>query len=362
MIRIKFLKGENMNRSFILALSILLISSISLFAQEIPTDSLYLGQTPPVGNVPQIFSLPVTNGHRACERIAITSDGKEIYYAEINTYPPSALRVKRFIYQDNKWQGPTNVFEGFMAPKLSPNDSIMYLQDNSFHTYYSNRLSTGWSEPFRLITQNLKTHYLQKTDLNNFYISSYYEGSTSDGEICKLIMENGDTVFQNLGIPLNSSLQENDFLVAPDESYLIVSRTSNGGAADMYLSFNKENGKWTNPKKLDAPISIPGYNWEYGQFITEDGKYLFFTSGGLSWPSYYTYWVKIDNIIDSLRNTNFVPYLNQAIPNQSVDSSQSFNYTFPDSTFIDDDGNNTLTYSATLTNGNPLICSLCHVL
>jgi hypothetical protein len=122
----------------------------------------------------------------------------------------------------------------------------------------------------------------------------------------------------------------------------------------MHLSFKKDNGKWTNPKKLGEQINKPEYNWEYGQFVSKDGKYLFFTSGGTTMNSYFTYWVKIDNIIESLRSTNFVPYLNQVIPNQSIDSSQSFNYTFPDSTFIDDDGNNTLTYSATLSNGNPL--------
>ena len=133
-----------------------------------------------------------------------------------------------------------------------------------------------------------------------------------------------------------------------------IRRNIPNGASDMYLSFKRTNGRWTNPKKLGEQINKPGYVWEYGQFVSNDGKYLFFTSGGLSWPSYFTYWVKIDNIIDSLRHTNFVPYLNQAIPNQSIDSSQLFNYTIPDSTFIDDDGNNTLTYSATLSNGNPL--------
>ena len=108
-----------MNRSFILVLSILVISSISLFAQEIPPDSLYLGQTPPT-NLPKIFNLPITSGHRACERIAITSDGKEIYYGELNTYPPSSYRVKCFKYQDNKWQGPFNVFEGYHGSKIFP--------------------------------------------------------------------------------------------------------------------------------------------------------------------------------------------------------------------------------------------------
>lgn len=342
-----------MKRYFNIVFMLLISSSINLFPQEIPQDSLYLGQTPP-GNIPKIFNLPVTAGHRACERIAITSDGKEIYYGELNTYPASSYRIKYFKYQDNRWQGPENLFEGFMAPKLSPDDSIIYLQDNTFHAYYSKRLSSGWSVPVRLISQNLRTHYLQKTESDNFYISTYYEGSASDGEICKLKMENGDTVFQNLGRPLNSSLQENDFLIAANESYLIVSRTPNGGTADMYLSFKNENGKWTNPKKLEEPINTPGNNWEYGQFISADGKYLFFTSGGLSWPSYYTYWIRIDNIIDSLKYTNYTPYLNFQIPNQTDSVGFNYSYTFPDSTFIDDDENDTLTYTATLSNGNPL--------
>ena len=81
---------------------------------------------------------------------------------------------------------------------------------------------------------------------------------------------------------------------------------------------------------------------------------MFFTRGGIGMPSYSTYWVKIDNIIESLRHTNFIPYLKNQIPNQTDTSGQLFNFTVPDSTFIDDDGNNTLTYSATLSGGGAL--------
>ncbi len=241
-----------------------------------------------------------------------------------------------------------------MAPKFSSNDSILYLQDNNFYTYYSERINTGWSVPVRILSKTLHTHYFQKTKLNKSYASSYYEGSSEDGNLCELITIGQDTVLQTLGIPLNSSSQENDFLLAPDESYAFVSRNVPSGGSDMYLSFKNAGGQWTNPKKLDEPIDKPGYNWEYGQFVSSDGKYLFFTSGGLSWGSYYTYWIRIDNIIDSLKHTNFIPYLNCQIPNQSIGIEHLFNYAVPDSIFIDDDGNNTLTYSANLSDGNLL--------
>lgn len=329
------------------------VSSFSLIAQSIPEESLYLGQTPP-GSTPQIFNLSITNGHRACERIAISSDGKEIYYGELNTYPPTSYRVRCFKYQNNKWQGPFNLFEGFTAPSLSMNDSIIYLQNNIFYTYYSVRTDSGWSVPAKLLSGNQRTHYFQRTNLYNTYASSYYEGSPLDGNISKLIVVNQDTILQSLGIPLNSPQQENDFYISRNESYIFFSKNVNGGAGDIYISFKKDNGKWTNPKNLGEPINKPGYNWEYGQFVSVDGKYLFYTSGSTTMSSYYTYWVRIDDFLDSLRHTNFTPYLNYQIPNQTGLIGQSFFYTVSDSVFIDDDGNNTLAYSSKLSNGNPL--------
>jgi hypothetical protein len=49
-----------------------------------------------------------------------------------------------------------------------------------------------------------------------------------------------------------------------------------------------------------------------------------------------------------------VPYLKYQIPNHTDTAGKQFVYTIPDSTFVDDDGNNTLSYSATLGNGSPL--------
>jgi flagellar hook assembly protein FlgD len=46
--------------------------------------------------------------------------------------------------------------------------------------------------------------------------------------------------------------------------------------------------------------------------------------------------------------------LKAPITNKIDTVNHLFSYTFPDSTFIDDDGNNTLTFSATLSDGNPL--------
>jgi len=341
-------------KTFIFLILCMLFLS-TCFAQTIPPDSLYLAQTPP-GNTPIVFQLPISSGTRPIERITISSDNKEIYYSEIDTYPPNILRIKCYKYTNDKWEGPFVVFEGYMAPALSLNDSIMYMQNNLNGiacTYFSTRNSTGWSIPIRRLSTNLATHYFRETSLKNYYLSTTFPG-TSLRDISILLINGTDTIIKNLGAPINTSSNEGDFFIAGDESYIIHARSTPPMAGDLYISYKKAEDNWTNSKSLGSEINLPNPSWEYGPFVTQDNKYLFFSRGGSAMPSYFTYWVRIDNIIDSLRHTNFVPYLKNQIPNRTDTVGNLFNFTVPDSTFIDDDGNNTLTYSATLSNGNPL--------
>jgi hypothetical protein len=153
-----------------------------------------------------------------------------------------------------------------------------------------------------------------------------------------------------LGIPINTPDTENDFFVARDESYIIFFRLVS--PFNLFISYHKSNGSWTNPKSLGSNINTNIY--ECCPYVTSDNKYLFFTRGNWPMSTYYTYWVKVDNIIDSLKHTNFIPYVKNQIPNQTDSVGHLFTYTVPDSTFVDDDGNNTLTYSAALSGGGAL--------
>jgi hypothetical protein len=331
---------------------LLLISTC--FSQPIPVDSLYLAQNRP-GNTPVIFQLQSNSGLRPVERISISSDGKEIYYSELDEWPPHTSRIKCYKYLSNKWQGPFVVFERFICPGLSMNDSTIYMQrDTALSTggvswsYYSTRNSTGWSTPIKLLSTNMQTHYFQETQLKNYYLASTPD---SNSDICKLVIHNSDTTILSLGKPINKTDTENDFFIARDESYIIFFRLTSPN--DLFISYHKTNGSWTNPKSLGPNINTSN-NYECCPYVTGDNKYLFFTRGNWPMNTYYTYWVKIDNIIDSLKHTNFIPYLKNQIPKQVDTVGNLFNYTIPDSTFIDDDGNNTLSYSATLSTGGNL--------
>jgi len=60
-----------------------------------------------------------------------------------------------------------------------------------------------------------------------------------------------------------------------------------------------------------------------------------------------------DTVAINVTSVNDAPNVANAIPNQSTNEESLYSYTFPINTFNDVDGN-TLTYTATLSNGNPL--------
>lgn len=292
-------------KTSLLSFLFILLINVS-FSQSISTDSLYLGQTPP-GNTPIIFKLQVTKGLAAAERIAITSDNKEIYYGELDNWPSTTQRIKCYRYLDNKWQGPFVAFEGYIAPSLSINDSIIYMQktlnNNSVScTFFSIRKKTGWTVPKRLLSTNLNTHYFQATKQNNYYTASSLPDSPGGSfDLCKLAIHNSDTTLRSLGVPINTSAIENDFYIARDESYIIFCRFNNGSASDLFISYKNGNGNWTDPVNLGTQVNTPNPNWECCPFVTKDNKYLFFMRGGNDLNSYYIYWVCIDKIIENLK-------------------------------------------------------------
>jgi Putative Ig domain len=319
-----------------------LLLNISL-AQPIPSDSLYFGQIPP-GNTPKIFPLPVTMGYFAAERIAISSDGKEILYSETNGYSPaSKARILSLKYSGNKWNGPAVLFENIGCPAFSC--SGKYLFANGL---LSIKTDTGWSAPSWFMNRPHEFHYLQDTYSGAFYAAvKNARNAAGKHDWSKIIINHTDTLIQNLGAPINSIRNNMDFYIARDESYIIL--VSDG----LQISYQKKDGSWTNPKSLGSTINA--FLGEWGPYVTDDGKFLFFTAG--TKPDYsdtYVRWVRIDQIIDSLKHTNFIPWLKSTIPNQTYSAGRSFFYTIPDSAFIDDDGNNRLTYSAVLNDGRPL--------
>jgi Tol biopolymer transport system component len=92
--------------------------------------------------------------------------------------------------------------------------------------------------------------------------------------------------------------------VAPDKSYLIFNspRAGSHTQLDLWISYGKSDGSWTDPKNLGESINS-GADAIICPTISPDGKYLFFTKlifGAGNASTGTVYWVRAD-FIDALR-------------------------------------------------------------
>jgi hypothetical protein len=320
----------------------------SAFSQTIPADSLYLGQVAP-DQSQKVFKLQVSPGHFAAERIAISNDGKDIFYSEIKSYYPiNSARIKNYRYSEGRWTGPFVLFEDYCSPALSITGDTLYLENKNSETFISVKKGLKWSIPKRILSKLNSAHYIQVTNKGNFYISSKPQNTIGLGDWCKLNFTTTDTTAVGLGMPLNAAWDNLDFFVSRDETFMIVT-TPMG----LSISYPKKDGGWTNPRNLGAKINFGIGMW--GPYVTPDNKYLFYTTG--TKPDYSDVnvrWVRVDGLIDSLKHTNIPPYMKNKIQSPNGLVGQLFNFTIPDDTFFDEDGDTSFTYTATLTDGSPL--------
>jgi hypothetical protein len=310
-------KNLSMRKFPTFSMTFIALLSLNCKAQTIPIDSLYLGQTPL--DTPVVFNLPVTDGYFAAERIAISNDGKNIYYGELNGYPSSSGRIKYLTYDNNKWTGPFILFEGFGAPALSATEDTMYLGEahnqSDSKAYFSVKNNSGWGNPQRFSSKFSLAYYLQESNNGTFYFGSYNaNGGLGARDWSRLIINGNDTIIKSLGVPLCTSNDDVDFCVSRNDSFMIVFTDK------AYVSYHKNDGSWSDKKLLST--KIPG-GW--GNYVSSDNKYLFYTYG-TSASNAHIYWIKIDNLINipsSINNQKNIQNI-QFYPNPTKDKINIF--------------------------------------
>ncbi|HZX60015.1 MAG TPA: hypothetical protein VFE54_14870 [Mucilaginibacter sp.] len=302
-----------MGKTFFIVLIALLAFSESLIAQPSFWDSAdaYLGQTPP-GDTPKIFApgLLAGKGEFTANRTAISPDGKEIYYCTNKSWKNSDdLKVKYFKYEGKKWIGPILLNEHMGQTSMSPNgQSLFFANDQSAGTVYrSDRTQSGWSAPAVYIDRNYVVYDFMPTKSGNKYAASNGTwGKPSDANAWRFSVmpaSDADTTIQDLGSPLNSPGFNGDFFVAPDESYMIISTNETKHfECELYISFRKKDKTWTNPQNL-GPLINDGLAHRYGQYVSPDGKFLFYTRGE-SEEDCAVYWVRFDRLLKKLKPAN----------------------------------------------------------
>jgi outer membrane protein OmpA-like peptidoglycan-associated protein/tetratricopeptide (TPR) repeat protein len=89
---------------------------------------------------------------------------------------------------------------------------------------------------------------------------------------------------ENLGDSINTDFWESSPAISPDKRALYFSSTRPGGygGADLYVSYLKPNGRWTEAANMGSSVNTAGD--ELAPFIHADNQTLYFTSDGL--PGY----------------------------------------------------------------------------
>lgn len=267
----------------------------------------YLGQTRPT-DTPQIFApdLLTVPGTIAMDRITFSRDGREIYYLQSDRWGSlENAKIMFFQYDGHRWTGPQVLNKHFFAVTMGPGDKELFFEDDDpKHVWKSERTKDGWTAPVVAYEEPFSMYGFMPTNSGTIYISKESDAEDKKSGITAsfsaMNLSDAGPQVRSLGVPLNEPGVNSDFFVAPDESYMIVSaKETKSFECELYISFRKPDSTWTVPVSLGPKIN-DGLAHRWGQYVTPDGKYLFYTRGTSSKDS-AIYWVQFDTLIESLR-------------------------------------------------------------
>jgi hypothetical protein len=281
----------------------------TLHAQNSFLDSkdAYLAQPRPT-DTPQIFApgLLTEPGTFAMDRVAFSLDGKEFYYVQNDAwYTLKNAKMKVFKFDGHKWVGPAVLNEHHYGQAFSVDGKTLYFMGhNSKQVWMSLRTNDGWTAPAVFLEEPFVMYDLMPTQSGTFYLA--VESDAEDKKygltysFSTLTLAGAASTVKSLRRPINEPGSNGDFYVAPDESYMIVSaKVTKTYESELYISFRKFDSTWTEPVSLGPKIN-DGLAHRWGQYVSPDGKYLFYARG-TSEKDCAIYWVRFDDLLKSLR-------------------------------------------------------------
>jgi hypothetical protein len=285
--------------------STLIVASLalSLSASEMPSGP-YLGQTPP-GMEARLFAPGIVNTGMFTRDLAMTPDGKEIYFSVVTGQNKLAFIVcTRMV--GGRWTEPEILPQLGLAgystiePCISSDGKRFYFSSNrpapgkpvnphDFDIWVMERVGDKWGEPANLgePVNTGKGEYFPSITRDG---TLYYTGPEAEGKgevIWRARPENGGFAKPEMLPPqVNAGRARFNAFVASDESFLIVpvyGMPDSRGDTDYYVTFRNPDGSWSEPKNLGDAVNSDDGN-EYSASLSPDGKYLFFMSAHLPKP------------------------------------------------------------------------------
>lgn len=298
-------KGNRLAASLIIVFCLGFIVNLDAQTNFWESKDAYLGQTPP-NDEPEIFGKGILKDSGiVLGRVTFSNDGKAFYYSFArHWFDDNGSGTKEIKFDGNKWQKPNVIAENITNPALSSDNKKLYLGSGGGQVWILNKTETGWSKPEFWLEKTYGLYNFQATNSGAFYVGSNgTQGSKNDWntyDFCKLTISGNDTNINSLGSIVNTTGFDGDFFIAPDESYIIISaKETPEYESELWISFRKKDKTWTNPQSLGDKIN-EGSAHRFGQYVTPDNKYLFYTKGTKEEDT-NIYWVRFDTILKRLK-------------------------------------------------------------
>jgi len=256
----------------------------------------YLGQKPP-GMTPQLFAQEIISTDMDLHSCPVFSkDGKFAFWRIMNLGDDNGIYFVEL--KENKWSKPrkapfieTGTDVNNDVPIFSPdNQTLFFLSNRSdknklrkMRIWYTKMKYGNWEKPklFQHFDQgDISLHWQFSFAING---NIYFTGLTRDGlgeyDLFMAQRENEKYIFKMLPTPINSEYSDICPFIAPDENYIIFSsdnRQDGYGKQDLYICYKNRENSWTTPINMGAEINSIEQDW--CPMVSQDGKYLFFTS------------------------------------------------------------------------------------
>ena len=148
---------------------------------------------------------------------------------------------------------------------------------NIWSVAFENSASWGVSSPLTEINSSEEDFHPSASLNGTVYFSSRRPGGIGESDM--FLGHVGPLGWIVKPVPsLNTQYSEPDPFIAPDGRYIIFARTGapgGFGGDDLYISYATDGG-WTDPENMGSEVNTEEY--EYGAFVTADGKTLIFTT------------------------------------------------------------------------------------
>jgi len=281
-----------------MSISVLLLtlSGSALASARPELTGPYLGQARP-GRTPCLFAPGVVSVSANFEHSAavFSPDGRELFWCtnvSMRSDPPGEGQRLYYMRQvDGIWTAPEiapftdGITVPVSRPVFSPDGNRLYIEylsnpiaESDTDIYVVEREADAWSAPVS-VSPRINTRAIERlhcvtsdgslvfsrdpfTSREKIYISRFVDGVFTEPE--------------ELGDPFDSAASELAIVIAPDESYLLVAVTQGGFTDELYVSYKKPDGSWT--ERIRVPFGSGGF-----LALSPDGEYMFFLGEGIYW-------------------------------------------------------------------------------